>query len=679
MEAPPKRVRLCSAAALLFAINAIVCRPLFRAEYTLQWASIEGAYIGISRYIMGHGSNLNWSNLTWFPLWYDGVPFQNAYPPLLPMLVAVDAWLFRISPARAHHIVTAGFYCLGPVALFLLVYALSGRMNLSLATALVFSFTSPSALLLHGVSRDMESIRGARRLQTLIAYGDGPHISAIALLLFAVLALHLAIEKGSPMWTCAAILAFASVALTNWLGSFALAMASFSYILARSSSDRRSLRTLGIFAGVAIIAFCLAVPWIPPSTIGDIQRNARSIEGVYPMGARQLACWAAVLLSCGALWRLLASRGVTLCVQFGAYFLFLTAALTLLADRFDFYLMPQPQRYHLELEIAAAIVVVFGLGPILLRRLGARRIWLTAALAAAGMMQVIGYSGYVQSAARPADVHQAIEYRVGTWLERNLPGQRIFAAGSVQYWLDAFAANPQVGGGFGQGVVNPEIPIIQYGIPFTKGDGERTAMWLRLAGAKAVVVSGPAGRDVYKDVWRDPGKFQGVLPELWRDGADAIYGVPQRSASLAHAILPADVVARAPANVTDVEPVAGLAASLEDPSLPLAEFTWLRPGEARISSFLRPEMLLFVAVNYHPGWAARVDGQSRRIRRDGLGFLVIEPKCNGPCEVDLLFDGGAEMHWAKAARILGIAAALAWMWLWVASGVTISKTPAPSH
>jgi hypothetical protein len=44
--------------------------------------------------------------------------------------------------------------------------------------------------------------------------------------------------------------------------------------------------------------------------------------------------------------------------------------------------------------------------------------------------------------------------------------------------------------------------------------------------------------------------------------------------------------------------------------------------------------------------------------------MVIEPRCQGPCEIDLSFDGGAEMHLAKIARMLGIAADLVWMLLW---------------
>ena len=51
--------------------------------------------------------------------------------------------------------------------------------------------------------------------------------------------------------------------------------------------------------------------------------------------------------------------------------------------------------------------------------------------------------------------------------------KRIFLTGSTQFWLNAFADSSQVGGGFGQGIVNDEIPVVHYGIPWMIGDGYR--------------------------------------------------------------------------------------------------------------------------------------------------------------------------------------------------------------
>jgi len=89
-------------AALLFLINAYVCRGLFAMEYLRHMGSIEAAYIGISRYMLAH-----WHDYSWFPVWYAGIPAQNTYPPLLHWIVALVALLRGISPVHSHHWVTA--------------------------------------------------------------------------------------------------------------------------------------------------------------------------------------------------------------------------------------------------------------------------------------------------------------------------------------------------------------------------------------------------------------------------------------------------------------------------------------------------------------------------------------------------------------------------------------------
>src|SRR5919198_4878815 len=121
---------ILGSAAVLFLVNAYICRELFFTEYTHHLGSIEAAYIGISRYVMEHTRDLSW-----FPLWYCGVPFQNTYPPLLHVIVAMTAWLLGISPALSHHAVTAALYCLGPVTLFFLARELSENAKLSFASA----------------------------------------------------------------------------------------------------------------------------------------------------------------------------------------------------------------------------------------------------------------------------------------------------------------------------------------------------------------------------------------------------------------------------------------------------------------------------------------------------------------------------------------------------------------
>jgi hypothetical protein len=282
-----------------------------------------------------------------------------------------------------------------------------------------------------------------------------------------------------------------------------------------------------------------------------------------------------------------------------------------------------------------------------------------------GIVQGRTYARFARSQIKRIAIQNTIEYKIAHWLDGALPGQRVFATGSVQFWLNAFADNPQVGGGYAQGISDFEISVIHFGVPYTQHDGSRTAMWLELLGARAVVVSGLAGRDVYHWGWHDPDKFRGVLPELWRDGDDVIYGVPARSGSLAYVIPSQAVVTRAPVNVADVEPLQALAAAVRDPSLPVPQLTWKSSGEAEIQSVAAPQQDLFVQVTYHPGWKAFVAGRRVPIRPDGLGLMVIDPHCAGACPIDLIYDGGTEMLAAKVAS----AAALLFMVIWCANSL----------
>ena len=647
---PTRRWVILVLAVLVFALNAAVSRELFRTEYTQHMGSIEAAYIGISRFVMSH-----WNPPAWFPLWYCGIPFQNTYPPLLHRLVAFAAAAFHISSALAHHAVTAFLYSAGPVAILLLALGLSGDLAISLSAALVCSLISPSAFLMPSVRGDLGSVWMPRRLQVLVDYGDGPHMSAVTLLLFAVLALHLVAQKRSLPRIALAAVAFAATVATNWLGAFSLAMATLCYLLARWDEGLSLKRLLLVAAPVCALGYGLIAPWIPPSTIRDIQRNAQFTVGRYPMGATQAICGAALLIVLICVrWICLRWRAPLL-VRFAGYFFTLTGGIALTAEWFRIYIMPQPDRYHLEMEFAAALLLA-AFGAALVRRVPRKlQLSVVAALVFFGVLQFRHYRYYARREIRAIDIHHTIEYEAGTWLGQNLPGRRVFATGSVQFWLTAFADNPEIGGGFDQGIVNREIPAMTYGIPFTTGNGADTARWVRLLGAQAIVASEKGGRDFYSDDWKDAEKFRGVLPELWRDGHDVIYAVPERSESLAHAVRLDDVIWKAPGSVLEqMDGARKLDAALENPSNPLTPLVWKDAGNLRISGVLRPADALFVQISYHPGWRALIDSRPVPIRSDGLGFMILEPHCNGPCEIDMTYDGGLEMALAQFARLASL-------------------------
>jgi hypothetical protein len=45
------------------------------------------------------------------------------------------------------------------------------------------------------------------------------------------------------------------------------------------------------------------------------------------------------------------------------------------------------------------------------------------------------------------------------------------------------------------------------------------------------------------------------------------------------------------------------------------------------------------------------------VSRDGLGFPLIQPRCDGPCEIEMTYDGGWEYQLCRllsALTILGL-------------------------
>jgi hypothetical protein len=191
--------------------------------------------------------------------------------------------------------------------------------------------------------------------------------------------------------------------------------------------------------------------------------------------------------------------------------------------------------------------------------------------------------------------------------------------------------------------------VVREDLWFVERDGPTSVLWLKAFGAEVVFVSGPRGREYYK-AFRDPQKFEGLLPVLWREGGDVLYGMPKRSVSLAHVIRPGDAVREPPAGHDDIAAVRSYVEALEDPALPVAELEWQSRSRALIRAHgLQPSHLLSVQISYHPGWRAYRNGESIRPREDGLGLMLIEPQCRGECEIELIYDGGTEMSLAKAA------------------------------
>jgi hypothetical protein len=261
---------------------------------------------------------------------------------------------------------------------------------------------------------------------------------------------------------------------------------------------------------------------------------------------------------------------------------------------------------------------------------------------------------------KPIAIRTTAEYETSTWLGSHLPGRRVFAPGTIGFWMDAFSDTPMLVGGFDNGIRNTFLQDVNFQI--YAGDKQQVMLdWLNAFGCDAVVGGGPQTREVYHP-YAHPEKFAG-LQELWRNDSEVIYDVPRHSRSLAHAVRAGDLPEVRPPGY-DTALIQRYLTALDDPAAPPAKFQWQSQHSASIAGAFQPDYLLSVQVTWDQGWSAHVNGEPRRVWGDKLGQMVVEPRCDGPCAVELTWDGGVEMLAARWTSRLAFAGCLIWMVVW---------------
>jgi hypothetical protein len=646
-------------AAILLAVNLVIAGPLFGVEYLAYNGSIEGTFIAISRFMARHPGE--WS---WWPLWNGGMPFENSYLPFTNWVVAAFTLLTRLSAARSFHIVMAAIYALSALAVFAMALALSRKPAASFLAALAYSCVSASALLVPEIGVDTGGALNLRRLQTLVFYGESPHTAALALLPIAVICFSRAIATHGARWKILAGVVAASVALSNAFGIVTLGAALLCLLLAFPA--RPWWKAPATVAAIGALTYCWISPWLSPRMIRAIRENAVTNGGAVPYAS---ATWIALAILTGGfllLWWALRRAKAPAYLQFFALFAYIPTGIVLAWYGWKIALIAQPTRYQIEADLALPLVLVFAASA-LLDRLPRRARTVAFAVAAAALaLQSVHAAIYARGLIRSVEPAQLSEYRVAKWMDEHLPGQRAFISGSGTFWYNVFTENPILDGGHHQHMVSPFIPIVEYTIYTDENAGARAAQysvfWLKAFGVGAISVTGPDSSDYYRAGFRHPFKFEGVLPVLWRDRGDAIYQVPLRSPSLAHVMPAAAIPARRPTDGLNIAPVQAYVEALDDPRYPPASFEWQGSSQARIRATVAPGQAISVQVTYARGWEAWANGRRQPVRGDAIGQTVIEPGCQGPCEISLRYTGGIETVLTRALSLGAMLAAAAYAW-----------------
>jgi len=580
----------------------------------------------------------SWFHPSWWPYWGAGMPFEFTYQPLIPALTALWSSLGGISHALALQRISGVVYCLAPLTLFLMAWLLTCAPGYSFLAGLLYSLTSPTQLLVTDSGFSYRNALDARRLYLVAMWDDLPHLTALALLPLVILFLYLSIEKRRFIYYAATAVVIALATSASLFGPPMIAAAALCLVFALPRKDFK--RSLILIVLIGVYGLALSLPFLPPPLILAVHKASQYVEGGWTLGS--VAALAIVIMGCVIVWRFILRPVGDWRIRFFVLFAFLTASIPLAAAYLHWQFVPQPARYKLELEFALPLLLVFGTRPWFDRARMPLRAGTVAVMLVLSADQLVHYRRFAKDLIRPASVTGTIEYRVAHWVDENLPGVRVLLPGSIEKWANAFVDIPQFSGESWSTTYNETklrgFDAIKYGV-----DARFSLAWLRAFGGGAIVVSGPKSLEFWKPFWH-PLQFEGVLPALWREDDVTIYGIPRRSTSLAHIVPDAAIIHQTPARPGDIEGIERYVASLDDPSMPSADFRWQGSNRIRIQAMASSEQALTIQVSYHPGWHAKIAGQPRKVNRDGLGLMWLRPGCAGPCDVELDYDGGWELR-----------------------------------
>ncbi len=638
---------------LVFLFAAVLVKPLFQAKYLNRWDSIESTFIADGRFLSAHLPHPQWQ-----ALWYCGTRYDYLYPPVIRYGTAFFTRFFV--PVKAYHVFTALLYCFSCVGVYLLVWIGSRSRAAASLSSVASVLVSPVYLVTPVVWRS-EAL-SPWHLWILTRYGEGPHVSSLALLPFALVFSWLAIQRGSA-WLPLAAFCCALVALTNFYGATALAI--FYPILVWSVwlTHRRS----GIMfraAAIPALAYGFSAFWLVPSYLRTTLANMQYVS------SRGNTWSAAVLVIVTAAFLAISFAAASRKPQ-RAYSVFLAGSLTFFgldvlgSLYFKFRVIGEPHRLLSELDLVLILCAVE-----LLRRLWEWRpqpIWQARVGRAAAAVIVLAtlWSArhYVRHAwdiyPREFDYHKRVEYRMSEWIATHLPQSRTFAAGSVRFWFDTWHDLAQTGGGSDQGLINEQEYKARWEI-MMGSNPEMAIRWLTALGADAVIVSGKQSQEMYHD-FTLPEKFTSVLTVLYDDGqGNVIYQVPRRYPSLARVVDRARFAALPPLEQSNLDRLRAYTAVIEQgPDAPTST-AWRGTDNLSVHAHLGGGQALLVQVTYDPSWHAYAAGRPLAIHKDpSTHFIVIDAQ-PGADDITLAFETPLEnrIGWSLTVISLLLSGAL---------------------
>jgi len=561
-----------------------------------------------------------------------------------------------ISIPQSYRLITALVYAFGPVTLYLFVKYLTQRESTAFISAIIYSVVLGPIYSATPFASELSAILQyvPYNLIVLTLFGEGPHILGLTLIPLALYILLHSLRRPCFKNIFLTSLTIAAVALTNLIALYSFAIISVITLLSEVLRGEavRKMKTALICGVVSygLVAFCYDYSFIESSLSFN------------PLGGDFVLSWQnfAVMLTIVA--ATLSAFSIYYKKRRLSQHLYLTSAwtvvfltITAMWHLFKIPLAPQSNRYIPELTISISLFL--GIATTSISRKLVKAVPESLQPAWKPLMTVVTLliilalpvATSTWELTQPNnDIESTPEYNMAQWLMDNNGLQRVYATGTVSFWLNVFTEIPQLRGGSDQGATNP------WGIDAateinTGKDEELGVLWCKALNIRYVIVIYPNADTPYHD-YIFPNRFEKTLHLRHTYMGFSIFEVPLINSDL---VQPVDV-----ANLQDLETIKRIndvkalqryVNLVEAMSTATVHFRYDEVDrlEIRVTNATEKAHIL-VKMTYDERWKASIDGRSVTITAVGPDLMLINPNKKGNYILELVCG-------KSASEILGTA------------------------
>lgn len=306
-------------------------------------------------------------------------------------------------------------------------------------------------------------------------------------------------------------------------------------------------------------------------------------------------------------------------------------------------LAPQPGRYVPELNSGVSILLAIAIVQVIDRfarnvQPMVRRVWkpLTFAMITVVVL-TLPFTKFTWEITQPnQNIESAPEYKVARWFEDNADGQRVFATGTVGFWLNVFTDVLQLRGSSDQGSTNPWWIHVAYELD-NGNDGRLGVQWCKALSIKYVLVIYQNADTPYHDSVF-PDKFEDILPLRYSYRGFGVFEVPLNHSELVQTI---DVSGGQHfieiKGVSDVEGLSSYVTLVESTSAAMCKYWFEGVDRLRVSIVnATEETSILVKMTFDERWKGYIEGREVAVTEIGPSFMLLSPMRLGSYELELV-------------------------------------------